>query len=204
MQINMILKSQRLVAVFRMILIVVNCTYHMVHADEINYDYFLMARVEDDNRYESLILQEFFEAPVFQFEFQSEDEVQCLALNIYFEARGEPIRGQLAVGHVVMNRVANKHYPDTVCEVVQQGGETRLNHCQFSWWCDGRSDKPVNQTAWEVSKEIANTIYSGYSIDPTNGALWYHADYVEPYWKDSLTVAIKIGQHVFYRKKEAT
>jgi hypothetical protein len=131
-----------------------------------------------------------------------ESEVHCLALNIYFEARSEPELGQLAVGHVVMNRVANKHYPNRVCDVVRQGGEERLNHCQFSWWCDGRSDKPLNRSAWRSSLEMAEHIYAGYSTDPTNGALWYHADYASPYWKAGLSVAVKIGQHVFYTKKK--
>jgi spore germination cell wall hydrolase CwlJ-like protein len=131
----------------------------------------------------------------------TENELRCLALNIYFEARSEPEEGQYAVGHVVMNRMASKYYPNTACEVVQQGGEIRLHHCQFSWWCDGQSDKPLNRKAWVKSMKIANAIYSGHSEDPTNGALWYHADYVNPYWKDELSVLIKIGQHVFYEKK---
>ena len=70
------------------------------------------------------------------------DELKCLALNIYFEARGEPESGQLAVGHVVM-------FPGTVCGVIQQGGALRRHRCQFSWWCDGRSDKPGNKRLWE-------------------------------------------------------
>ena len=93
---------------------------------------------------------------------QFENDVHCLALNIYFEARGEPEKGQHAVGHVVMNRVAHSRYPNSVCGVVHQGGEQRLHRCQFSWWCDGQSDKPVNQKAegWCASNPIPSFQHS--------------------------------------------
>lgn len=126
------------------------------------------------------------------------NEVHCLALNIYFEARSEPESGQRAVGHVVMNRVAHRGYPNSVCQVVQQGGEKRLHRCQFSWWCDGQSDKPVNQKAWGRSLRLARKIYLGTLEDTTDGALWYHANYVKPYWSDLLLQGDKIGQHIFY------
>lgn len=129
---------------------------------------------------------------------QYEQEVHCLALNIYFEARSEPEAGQRAVGHVVMNRVAHKAYPSSVCEVVQQGGEQRRHRCQFSWWCDGRSDKPVNRKAWSKSMRLARQIYQGILEDTTDGALWYHATYVEPYWSKILQQGDRIGQHIFY------
>ena len=126
------------------------------------------------------------------------NEVRCLALNIYFEARSEPETGQRAVGHVVMNRVAHSRYPDSVCQVVQQGGEKKLHRCQFSWWCDGLSDKPVNQEAWDQSLRLAQEIYLGVLKDTTDGALWYHAIYVKPYWSNILLQGDKIGQHIFY------
>lgn len=126
------------------------------------------------------------------------DEIHCLALNIYFEARSEPIEGKVAVGHVVMNRVADARYPDKVCEVVKQGGEKPYNKCQFSWYCDGRSDNPANVDAWQESLALARVVYWGYSQDPTDGALWYHADYVSPYWRNALERGPKIGRHVFY------
>jgi spore germination cell wall hydrolase CwlJ-like protein len=125
-------------------------------------------------------------------------EIECLALNIYFEARGESETGQLAVGHVVMNRVNSKRFPSTVCDVVQQGGELRRHRCQFSWWCDGRSDTPRNKRLWEKSAELALNVYWGRSADPTEGALWYHADYVKPYWRKVFERGPKIGRHIFY------
>ncbi|MEW8507124.1 MAG: cell wall hydrolase [Candidatus Thiodiazotropha sp.] len=133
---------------------------------------------------------------------QANPEIECLARNIYFEARSESEQGQRAVGHVVMNRVAAKGYPNTICAVVKQGGEKRRNRCQFSWWCDGRSDQPVNKRAWRRSLELAHAILSGRSKDPTDGALWYHADYVKPVWSSALVLGKKIGHHLFYLSKK--
>ena len=127
-----------------------------------------------------------------------QNELRCLALNIYFEARSEPESGQRAVGHVVLNRVAHPRYPDSVCKVVQQGGEQVLHRCQFSWWCDGQSDRPMNQQAWVKSLRLAWRVYFGVLEDSTGGALWYHATYVKPYWSESLLEGDRIGQHVFY------
>jgi spore germination cell wall hydrolase CwlJ-like protein len=137
-----------------------------------------------------------------QHDVRLEDEVRCLALNIYFEARSEPEEGQHAVGHVVMNRVADRDYPSTACDVVRQGGERRLYRCQFSWWCDGRSDNPLNDEAWQYCLEVARAVYLGRSRDPTQGALWYHAEYVSPYWSRGLSPRVRIGQHIFYVKDE--
>ena len=129
-------------------------------------------------------------------------DLDCLALNIYFEARGEPLQGKLAVGYVVINRVGDEEFPANVCQVVQQGGEAVRYRCQFSWWCDGRSDKPVDLVAWRESREAAWEILSGTTKDPTRGALWYHADYVQPDWQDELVKIHKIGDHLFYRRPE--
>lgn len=125
-------------------------------------------------------------------------ELRCLALNIYHEARGEPNRGKLAVGHVVMNRVTSARYPNTICGVVEQGIEDRLFKCQFTWWCDRMSNRPNEPTAWAESKKLAFQVYTGMMKDPTGGALWYHADYVAPIWRIDLKRSNKIGQHVFY------
>ncbi len=125
-------------------------------------------------------------------------ELECLALTIYFEARGEPDEGKIAVGHVVMNRATHPLFPQKVCEVVQQGGEKLRFHCQFTWWCDGRSDQPADWRAWEKSKALARRIFWDYSRDPTAGALWYHADYARPRWRGDLSRGPKIGRHVFY------
>jgi spore germination cell wall hydrolase CwlJ-like protein len=130
-------------------------------------------------------------------------DIKCLAQNIYFEARSEPLDGKLAVGHVVLNRVADSRYPASICEVVRQGGEEPLNKCQFSWWCDGRSDRPKNLDAWKQSMVLARVIFWGYSEDPTGGALWYHAKYVRPYWRRKLPIGPVIGTHIFYLNDRA-
>ena len=97
-------------------------------------------------------------------------EIECLALTIYFEARGEPDEGKIAVGHVVMNRAQNPLFPEKICGVVRQGGVKRYR-CQFTWWCDGRSDLPRNWSAWERSKALARSVFWEDSKDPTQGAL---------------------------------
>ncbi len=128
------------------------------------------------------------------------DDLQCLALTIYFEARGEPQAGKLAVASVVMNRVADRRYPNRICDVVRQGGEWPRYRCQFSWWCDGRSDFPRNSEAWTQSSALAFLVYWGFLRDPTEGALWYHAEYVRPFWRKAFERGPKIGGHIFYRK----
>ncbi len=133
------------------------------------------------------------------------DEIACLAQNIYFEARNEPDEGKVAVSHVVMNRVSASRFPDTVCDVVRQGGQLRLHKCQFSWWYDGLSDIPASRSGWERSVELAFMVYWGQTLDPTHGALWYHADYVDPYWRGDFIQGRQIGRHIFYlQRPEAT
>jgi spore germination cell wall hydrolase CwlJ-like protein len=124
--------------------------------------------------------------------------LKCLALNIYHEARGEPEKGKVAVGQVVMNRVADARFPDDVCAVVRDGGQRRRHRCQFSWWCDGRSDRPAHRRDWEESRRIATLILSGEADDPTKGALWYHATRVKPAWRKEMRRGPTIGQHIFY------
>lgn len=124
--------------------------------------------------------------------------LQCLALNVYWEARSEPMQGQFAVAAVTLNRVNDPRFPDDICDVVRQGGEVRKHRCQFSWWCDGKKDIPVEADAWRRATTVARLTYAGVVSDPTDGALWYHADYVNPSWASYKTVAAKIGRHVFY------
>ncbi len=127
--------------------------------------------------------------------------LDCLALNIYHEARGESLDGQVAVAQVVMNRVGDAEFPSRVCEVVRQGGERPRDRCQFSWWCDGRGDRPDDLAAWIGSKDLARRILAGSLDDPTGGALWYHADHVSPNWDMDIIRQAKIGRHVFYGRK---
>jgi hypothetical protein len=133
--------------------------------------------------------------------FDLSASLDCLALNIYHEARGEPLEGKIAIAQVVMNRVGDPYFPAEVCDVVKQGGERPRDRCQFSWWCDGLSDRPDDPGAWEDSKGLAGQILAGGLDDPTQGALWYHADYVTPAWQMDMVRQGKIGRHIFYVRR---
>ena len=139
--------------------------------------------------------------------FTAEDRPQewCLAQNIYYEARGSSRADQIAVADVVINRVQDERYPDSICEVVQQGpvhasGLPKRNRCQFSWYCDGKSDWPQDLDAWVIAQQIAhNMITYGDWRGLTEGSTHYHANYVNPNWARELTLTGTIGVHKFYR-----
>ena len=142
----------------------------------------------------------------------SDRSAECLALNMYHEARGQGIAGELAVTAVVLNRVNDKRYPDTICEVVEEG-PTRAswkdpkvrypikNRCQFSWFCDGKSDTPRNKKIYNRMYGLADAILTNDLpfIDITGGATHYHADYVSPAWAKTKTKTVEIQDHIFYR-----
>jgi N-acetylmuramoyl-L-alanine amidase len=119
----------------------------------------------------------------------------CLAEAMYWEARGEGENGMLAVSSVVLNRVNDKRFPDPVCAVIREGGESPP--CQFSWWCDGKSDHPTDRAQWGEILELSYTFLATRPKDPTDGALFYHATYIKSPWRRELTA--QIGNHVFYR-----
>lgn len=123
----------------------------------------------------------------------------CLSLNLYHEAKNQSFAGMVAVGNVVMNRVASPKFPNTVCGVIKQGGERRRYNCAFSWYCDGRSDKPYNKLMYERAQNIAHLILTGAIKDITNGATHYHATYVHPYWAKKLHRIMQIDDHIFYK-----
>ena len=135
----------------------------------------------------------------------------CLDLNTYHEAKNQSMIGQIATAQVVMNRVMDDRYPNTVCEVVKQG-PTRpswkdpnkripVKHkCQFSWYCDGKSDVPKNKKAWKKAQDYAYLVLSNrIYIDVTEGATHYHATYVKPAWAKTKTRTARIETHIFYR-----
>ena len=123
----------------------------------------------------------------------------CLALNVYHEARGDPDVGQYAVAHVVINRVKNDRWPNDICSVVKQGYREGRNDCQFSWYCDGKSDQPYNKKAWAKSQLIASDVLSGTIDDVTQGATHYHAKYITPWWAKHYTKTVSLGIHHFYK-----
>ena len=135
----------------------------------------------------------------------------CLALNTYHEAKNQSMIGQIATAQVVMNRVEDSRYPNTVCEVVKQG-PTRpswkdpskripvKHRCQFSWYCDGKSDIPKNRKAWKKAQDYAYLVLNNrIRIDVTEGATHYHATYVKPSWAKTKTRTTRIETHIFYR-----
>ena len=124
-----------------------------------------------------------------------EEEQRCLALAMYWEARGEGRQGMIAVGWTVLNRVRSEHFPSTPCEVVHQGGEQPP--CQFSWWCDGKSDRPREGRNWSLAQMIAADLLTNPPPDPTAGATFFHATSVRSPW--DLERTARIGRHVFYR-----
>ncbi|MEQ1771383.1 MAG: cell wall hydrolase [Devosia sp.] len=133
----------------------------------------------------------------------SDKEIWCLATAIYFEARGETYRGQVAVGQVVMNRVAHRLYPDTICGVVFQNQSMR-NACQFSFACDGIPETVTDKKSWEQADKIARGVIDGTLYLPeVEKATHYHATYVYPDWAPKLKKVTKIGHHVFYKFKKA-
>jgi spore germination cell wall hydrolase CwlJ-like protein len=124
-------------------------------------------------------------------------QVDCLAENIYFEAGYEPADGKKAVALVTMNRTQDERFPKDICSVVKQ----KVNStCQFSWYCEGKK-QIANYYAYNEAKKVALLVYANYENlrDITNGALYYHADYVNPRWKLEKTVVI--GRHIFYKEK---
>lgn len=121
----------------------------------------------------------------------------CLALAMYWEAKGEGVVGMAAVGNVIVNRTRSSQFPDEVCAVVTQGGEA--GPCQFSFWCDGRSDRPVELTPWRNARKLAQVLLNQRLIDPSEGALYFHAGSVSPYWMTSFTPTVRIRNHFFYR-----
>ena len=146
--------------------------------------------------------------------FFKNNEITCLAKNMYFEARSEGIAGVVATTQVVYNRVNSKEYPNTICEVIEQAKISQWwlkekgiikpikNKCQFSWFCDGYSDEPKDDKTYSELFELAEQFINGEHegmIDITGGALWYHADYVHPRWANHLEVTTKVGRHIFYK-----
>ena len=131
--------------------------------------------------------------------YDKDSEAYCLAKNIYFEAGNQPLAGRIAVGQVTINRRNHGMFPHTICEVVYQGGETR-HRCQFSWYCDGKSDVPTDSETWMESIILAFRLLNFDDMDITEGSLWYHANYIDkPYWSDELTPTVVINNHIFYK-----
>ena len=122
----------------------------------------------------------------------------CLAMALYYEARGEGPDGMLAVSEVIINRAAHPDFPSTVCGVVKEHRSpvSRPWACQFSFYCDGKSDEPTDAKAWATAQTVAKEALSGATLGL--GATHYHTKAVKPVWRHNLTPLGAIGEHVFY------
>nr|WP_237740993.1 cell wall hydrolase [Novosphingobium sp. B-7] len=124
--------------------------------------------------------------------------LECLAAAVYYEAGNEPLDGQRAVAQVVLNRVRHPEYPHSVCGVVFQGSE-RKTGCQFSFTCDGSLQRKPNASAWREAEGVAAAALQGAVFAPVGWSTHYHANYVVPYWAQSMQKLVTIGRHIFYR-----
>jgi len=135
------------------------------------------------------------------------ESIECLALNIYWETKAVSMADAVSVTDVVFNRVDSRYFPNTICAVIHQGkqdsnGNMRRHKCQFSWYCDGKSDIPKNSEAWERSRKIAHEFFVfGTYRGITEGATHYHANYVKPNWAPNMSRVTRVGSHIFYRMK---
>ena len=126
------------------------------------------------------------------------EEWQCLSEALYFEARGESVKGQFAVAEVIMNRVDSPLFPNTVCGVVHQG-TGRKYQCQFTYTCDGYAEVISEPRAYDRVSKIARAVLDGKVPSLTDGATYYHTTAVSPRWSRVFTRTAKIGVHLFYR-----
>src|SRR6056297_1764678 len=124
---------------------------------------------------------------------------RCLAEALYFEARGESVKGQFAVAEVILNRVDSPEFPDTVCGVIRQG-TGRKYQCQFTYTCDGAPEHITNQSAYGQVSKVARMMVEGASRALTGGATYYHTRAVQPRWSRVFARTASIGVHLFYRK----
>lgn len=148
----------------------------------------------------------------------TEPEMQCLAMNIYHEARNDMLAGQFAVADVVLNRVNDARYPNTICDVIKEGPvkeswKTKQtpdpndavyhpvrNRCQFSWYCDGKPDDIDDIDSWKQAQSVAYMIINRNIMRGiTEGSTHYHATYVSPKWAPTLYSIGRIGKHQFYK-----
>lgn len=140
---------------------------------------------------------------------QNEEQVTCLAKNIYFEAATQSTAGKLAVAFVTKNRVDSQHFPNSFCDVIYEGlhwasGHPKRDRCQFSWYCDGMGDVPREGNGWRNSQSIAKWFYDHKDrlMDITDGATHYHANWMLkfPKWSSKYKKNVTIDDHIFYKR----
>ncbi len=143
-----------------------------------------------------------------------QSEFECMRANMYYEARNQRSDdAYIAVGYTVLNRVASKRYPDSICGVISQArrdskGNPIRHKCQFSWYCDGKPDVPnlnnvLERRAWERATELAAAVMRNEVDNPIGNATMYHATYVNPHWKHAYHKVATIETHIFYSQTKA-
>ncbi|MHA6262632.1 cell wall hydrolase [Arenibacterium sp. CAU 1754] len=128
---------------------------------------------------------------------------RCLAEALYFEARGETVKGQFAVAEVILNRVKSARFPGTLCSVINQG-TGRKYQCQFTYTCDGHKEVIAEPKAFERVSKVARAAIDGMVSGLTGGATHYHTTSVRPSWARVYTKTAAIGVHLFYRHNYRT
>jgi spore germination cell wall hydrolase CwlJ-like protein len=127
-----------------------------------------------------------------------DEAITCLSRTIYWETKGQDTASMEAVANVVMNRLGQKSFPNTICEVVREGSEKGA--CQFSWWCDGRSDHAEDEKSYATAKEIARKALNKQLADRTGGALYFHSLNAAPTnWSKEYIKTLEVGKFVFYK-----
>ncbi len=126
-----------------------------------------------------------------------EDALTCLARTVYWESKGEDVAAMEAVANVVMNRLADDRFPDTVCGVVTEGNEQ--GPCQFSWWCDGNPIEAEEADQHEIAMDVTRRALNQELEDRTDGALFFHGADGSPDWAAAYVETVTLGEHVFYR-----
>ena len=133
------------------------------------------------------------------------EQEKCLSEAFYFEARGEPFLGQVAVGVVIMRRVDSPQFPNNICDVVHDGkywkGNPVRNKCAFSYYCDGKSERINNEYEYSKVVQAAMLVLQGIVVDNMEDVVYYHATYVNPSWASQKIKAFQIGKHIFYKEK---
>ena len=132
-----------------------------------------------------------------------DEHFKCLAEALYFEARGESVRGQFAVAEVILNRVKSGRFPDSLCGVIKQGTGKKYQ-CQFTYTCDGHKEVIREKKAYERVSKVARAAIDGASKELTEGATHYHTTAVRPSWARVYKETARIGVHVFYRHNYQT
>ncbi|NNE40321.1 MAG: cell wall hydrolase [Marinicaulis sp.] len=202
------IERNRQAAIAEEAIVVAELANHLAKATAATRDAFEAPRLKPARSTTTLLAADNVLENLVDFDFTSlttakVDAVQrkCLAQAIYYEARSEKRIGQLAVADVVLNRVASRIYPDTICGVVFQGSERRTG-CQFSFTCDGSMQARLNQRKWKASEDLAGAILAGVHVPVSRNATHYHANYVDPYWAPKMTPTATIGTHKFYRFRD--